>query len=84
MQKKEIELTNKENNNNEYNENDNITLNMKKKKRKINKNLFNKGKNNKYKINPEKKLLLKMIYFLKMINVIIYQKKFLQKIFLVP
>ena len=32
---------------------------MKKKKRKINKNLFNKGKNNKYQINPEKKLLFK-------------------------
>ena len=32
---------------------------MKKKKRKINKNLFNKWKNNKYQINPEKKLVIK-------------------------
>ena len=62
-QKNEKELNN--NDNKEYNEYDNITLNMKKKKRKINKNLFNKGKNNKYKINPEKKLVLKNDIFSK-------------------
>ena len=62
-QKNEKELNN--NDNKEYNEYDNITLNMKKKKRKINKNLFNKGKNNKYKINPEKKLVLKNDLFSK-------------------
>ena len=62
-QKNEKELNN--NDNKEYSEYDNITLNMKKKKRKINKNLFNKGKNNKYKINPEKKLVLKNDLFSK-------------------